>query len=91
MDCAPGRSVLNVRLDRDTSLPVARQLKERDIPFVFVTGQLNSDRDLAEWQDAKIIPKPFHRRTILVAVVDMLEADKQPRKSVGKSCSSLDL
>jgi DNA-binding NtrC family response regulator len=72
-------AVLDVRLDRDTSLPVARQLKERGIPFVFVTGQLNTDRVLAEWQDTKIIPKPFHRRTILVAVADMLEADKQPR------------
>jgi DNA-binding response OmpR family regulator len=69
-------AILDVRLDRETSLPVARQLKERGIPFVFLTGQLNTGQMLAEWEDAKIIPKPFHRRTILIAVADMLETDK---------------
>jgi DNA-binding NtrC family response regulator len=69
-------AVLDVRLDRETSLPVAWQLRERGIPFVFLTGQLNTDQILAEWRDAKIIPKPFHRRTILIALADMLESDK---------------
>ncbi|HTV29525.1 MAG TPA: hypothetical protein VMF32_17275, partial [Xanthobacteraceae bacterium] len=73
------RAVLRVRLDRGTSLPVARQLRERGIPFVFLTGQPNTDQTLAEWQDAKIISKHFHRRTVLVAVADMLETDKQRR------------
>jgi DNA-binding response OmpR family regulator len=69
-------AVLDVRLNQETSLPVARQLKERGIPFVFLTRQLHTDHLLAEWQDAKIISKPFHRRAILVAVADMLEAGK---------------
>jgi DNA-binding response OmpR family regulator len=72
-------AVLDVRLDRETSLPVAQQLKERGIPFMFLTGQLHTDQILAEWQDAKIVAKPFHRRTVLVAVADMLETDRQPR------------
>ena len=69
----------HVRLDRETSLPVAWQLKGRGIPFVFVTGQLNTDQIHAEWRDVRIISKPFDRRTILAAVADMLETDKQPR------------
>jgi DNA-binding response OmpR family regulator len=74
-------AVLDVRLDRETSLPAARQLNERGIPFVFVTGQLHTDQLLAEWQDAKIITKPFHHRTILVAVANMLEAGRPPPRS----------
>jgi DNA-binding response OmpR family regulator len=71
-------AVLDVRLDQGTSLPVARQLEERGIPFLFLTGQLNTEQIHGEWQGVKIISKPFHRRTILVAVADMLERTNSP-------------
>jgi DNA-binding NtrC family response regulator len=65
-------AILDFRLGQDTSLPVAQQLTRRGIPFVFFTGQANTNQIHAEWPGAKIIAKPFQRRTIVAAVADMV-------------------
>jgi DNA-binding response OmpR family regulator len=72
-------AVLDFRLGRQTSLPVARQLRERGIPFLFFTGQINTNELLAEYPSAKVVFKPFQRRTILAAVSEMLERERHPR------------
>lgn len=69
-------AILDVRLGCETSLPVARKLNERGVPFLFLTGQLHTGQLHDEWRDAKVISKPFHRRTIVAAVAHMLETDK---------------
>jgi DNA-binding response OmpR family regulator len=65
-------AVLDFRLGRDTSLPVARELRRRRIPFVFFTAQTNSRRIQTECPGARVITKPFQPRTILAAIADML-------------------
>lgn len=65
-------AVLDFRLGGDTSLPVARRLRRRGIPFVFFTAQMNSKLINAECPGAKVITKPFQPRTIVAAVADML-------------------
>jgi hypothetical protein len=42
-------------------------------PASFHGSWVDAAQILAEWQDAKIIPKPFHRRMILIVVADTLE------------------
>jgi DNA-binding NtrC family response regulator len=76
-------AVLDFRLGHGTSLPVARQLKEHGIPFLFFTGQLSTSQIDAEYPGTKVISKPFQRGAILAAVVDMLEADKKVLDSGG--------
>jgi DNA-binding NtrC family response regulator len=75
-DCISG-AVLDFRLGRDTTLPVARQLQHRGIPFLFFTGQLNTKPIDAEYPDAKVISKPFQRQAMLAAIADMLQASKK--------------
>jgi DNA-binding response OmpR family regulator len=73
----PSGAVLDFRLGRETTLPVARRLQECGVPFLFFTGQVNTNRIRAECPDAKIIPKPFQRRTIVAAVADILGGAKK--------------
>ncbi len=65
-------AILDFRLGRDTSLPVARQLISHGIPFAFFTGQVDTTRIGAEFPDVEIIPKPFQRRAILGVLAGML-------------------
>ena len=65
-------AILDFRLGDDTSLSVARKLQRQGIPFVFFTGQANSQRIHAECPHAQVIAKPFEPRTILAAVASLL-------------------
>src|SRR5512144_3230685 len=42
-------AVLDIRLGRETIGPVARHLAARGIPFLFYTGQVETDPIQAEW------------------------------------------
>lgn len=50
-------AVLDVNLGLETSLPVARRLNLRSVPFVFYTGQLKRDF-FEEWPTVPVILKP---------------------------------
>ena len=65
-------AVLDVRLGRETVAPVARELARRGIPFVFYTGQFDTDAMRAEWPGRRFVPKPSQPRTIVNAVADLL-------------------
>jgi DNA-binding NtrC family response regulator len=77
--CITG-AVLDFRLGRDTTLPVARQLQQRGIPFLFFTGQLSTKEINAEYPSARVISKPFQRDAILTAISDMLGTQRTSRK-----------
>jgi DNA-binding NtrC family response regulator len=65
-------AILDVRLGRETVAPVARELARRGVPFVFYTGQIDTDMMRAEWPDCTIVSKPAQPRTIVKAVADLL-------------------
>ena len=65
-------AVLDVRIGGDTIAPVARHLASRGTPFVFYTGQVESDPAIAEWPDHAIIAKPAQAKTIVAAVHGLL-------------------
>jgi DNA-binding response OmpR family regulator len=53
-----GGAILDVSLgERERSYPVASQLMERDIPFLFVTGYLETDLP-AEFRHIALLRKP---------------------------------
>ena len=65
-------AVLDIRLGQETISPVARRLTQRGIPFVFYTGQVETDPIRAEWPACRIVPKPAQPRAIVAAVTDLL-------------------
>ncbi len=55
----PDVAILDYNLGRETSLPIAQFLNDNDIPFIFLTGQIErvvTDNDVA---DAQVVAKPF--------------------------------
>lgn len=65
-------AILDVRIGRQPITQVARALAERKIPFLFYTGQLETDPILAEWPDRKVISKPASRQVIVGAIEGVL-------------------
>lgn len=65
-------AILDFRLGQDTTLPVAQELDRHGIPFVFFTGQFNMQQIYAACPGARVIAKPFHSRTIVTALADVL-------------------
>ncbi len=65
-------AILDFRLGHDTTLPVAEQLHDHGIPFVFFTGQVNTRQIESACPGAKVITKPFQSRTIVTALADVL-------------------
>jgi DNA-binding response OmpR family regulator len=52
--------VLDINLRSDESWPVARALKERGVPFFFLTGRINAHQSMPDdLRDAEICYKPL--------------------------------
>ena len=67
-------AILDVRVGRETIAPVARQLASRGTPFIFYTGQVENDPELAEWTGHRVLSKPARASTIVAAVAEALHA-----------------
>ena len=65
-------AILDVRVGRETIAPVARQLANHGTPFIFYTGQVENDPDLAEWTGCRILSKPARASAIVAAVAEVL-------------------
>jgi hypothetical protein len=65
-------AILDFRLGKDTSMPLARHLARQGVPFLFFTGQVDMSSIHTECPTAKIISKPLQRRTILTALADII-------------------
>lgn len=66
-------AMLDVNLGHgETSTPVAEKLRERGIPFAFLTGY-GADGRPAGFEDAKLVSKPFTFDTLAAAVRELVE------------------
>lgn len=84
-------AILDVRVGRETIAPVARRLASRGIPFVFYTGQIEDDPELAEWGGCKIINKPAQAGAIVAAVANLVNNNcgrQTKRASAGRRQSA---
>ncbi len=61
-------AVLDFRLGEENASPVARQLEDRGVPFVFYTGQAGQEASLAEWRHCPIVEKPSPPGALVGAV-----------------------
>jgi DNA-binding response OmpR family regulator len=77
MDHADGdelsAAVLDIRLGEENIAPVARRLTERGIPFLFYSGQVDTDPILAEWPNSVLISKPASPRIVVHALAELLQ------------------
>jgi DNA-binding response OmpR family regulator len=51
-------AILDVNLGHEDSTPIGQQLRDKKIPFLFVTGYRASDVDTTEFTDPIILRKP---------------------------------
>jgi DNA-binding NtrC family response regulator len=64
-------AVLDIRLRSETVARVAKKLAELAIPFIFYTGQLQTDEILAERPDCEVVYKPAQPQTLVAAVASL--------------------
>jgi CheY-like chemotaxis protein len=61
-------AVLDLKLEKDSSIPVAEKLTAEKVPFVFLTGAPD-DADIAhDFKSVPIIGKPFDSAVLLTAL-----------------------
>jgi len=66
-------AILDVRVGRKPITPVARRLASRGTPFIFYTGQVEADPELAEWHGCTVLSKPARSAAIVAAVAGLLQ------------------
>jgi DNA-binding response OmpR family regulator len=65
-------AMLDLQLQREVSVPVARALTQRGVPFFFYTGQLDTGAVRAEWPDCLIVSKPAEPRKIVATMAGLI-------------------
>jgi len=72
-------ALLDIRLGHESIAPVAHALRERGVPFVFYSGQTETDPIHLEWPTVRIIQKPAPPWAIVSAVAHAIDANIVPR------------
>ncbi|HVY04519.1 MAG TPA: response regulator [Burkholderiales bacterium] len=60
--------VLDLKLDRESSLPVAEWLMNAGIPFVFLTGAPTEANETSRFGNAPVVAKPFDSAALIAAL-----------------------
>ena len=73
-DAKPDVAMLDYNLGRETSIPIAHKLDEIEIPYVFLSGQV--DRVVTANCDSprKVIMKPFNAERLIAYVDELVTA-----------------
>lgn len=71
-DYRPDAVTLDMNLSGVSSLPLARELVERDIPFVVVSGYSEADPTAEAMRAARFVKKPYNEKDLLKALEDVL-------------------
>ena len=78
---AYGCALVDVNLGQEISLPVARRLRERGIPFLFGTGYGDHKSMDESLKDIAIVSKPYHEKAMGLALTRLLR--QQPGRGGG--------
>jgi DNA-binding response OmpR family regulator len=70
----PVAAVLDVRLAVGTSLPLAKWLADRNVPFVFQTS--DPTKIDAEYSAAPVLHKPFRPEQLIAALAALLAKER---------------
>jgi CheY-like chemotaxis protein len=61
-------AVLDLKLERETSIPIAERLQAQSVPFVFLTGAAGDTSIVAQFANAPVVGKPFDSETLFSAL-----------------------
>lgn len=67
-------AVLDLKLEKETSTPVAERLHAAGVPFVFLTGGAPTAEITARFPNAPVVGKPFDTDSLLAAVQQAMTA-----------------
>lgn len=68
-------AILDVRLGGQIITPVAEELAKRRVPFLFYTGQTETDPLLSAWRGNRVVSKPVSARVLVAAVKGLLKVE----------------
>lgn len=68
----PDAAVLDVNLGSETSIPIAEELAQRSIPFVFATGYGERGMVPASFEDIPIVRKPYDVDNLAEAIAQVM-------------------
>ena len=66
-------AILDVRIGGKSVAPVARGLAARGLPFLFYTGQVETDPIRQEWPECRIVAKPARAPVLVNAVAELID------------------
>ena len=69
-------AVLDLKLDRETSVAVAELLQANSVPFVFLTGAAGDASPVAQFANAPVVGKPFDSETLFSALKQAIKAHR---------------
>jgi CheY-like chemotaxis protein len=61
-------AVLDLKLERETSVAIAERLQAQSVPFVFLTGAAADASIVAHFANAPVVGKPFDSDTLFSAL-----------------------
>jgi DNA-binding response OmpR family regulator len=65
-------AVIDAMLNGRSTLDFARQLQERDIPFVFATGYDDAAERFADFPGVPVVGKPYGGRELIKAIASVV-------------------
>jgi DNA-binding response OmpR family regulator len=65
-------AVLDIQLGRATTQPVAQALSDRQIPFLFYSGQTLPEDMRQKWPACILVSKPAAEKILITAVMELL-------------------
>jgi DNA-binding response OmpR family regulator len=65
-------AVLDLKLDRETSVAIAELLQAQNVPFVFLTGASGDASIAAQFKNAPVIGKPFDSDALFSALKQVM-------------------
>ena len=77
-------ALLDINLGAENSLPIARQLQARSVPFAFGTGYSKGMVLGETFAHVPVVPKPYHRPSMISALTPLATSDRPPLSSTDK-------
>lgn len=75
-DIKPDVAMLDYNLGRETSIPLAHKLDEIDIPYVFLSGQIDRVVTANPKTLHKVFTKPFNSEGLIAHIDDLVEMER---------------
>jgi len=69
-------AIIDLMLAGQSTLPFARQLQDRGVPFIFASGYTDSDALRREFPTAPLVGKPYSEAAIIAEIAAAIERSR---------------